>query len=76
MHPQHYAFLVDESEFDQIHGRIQARGVPYWADPGQRRPQQINPNDGGRGLYWLDPDGHILEILTVPYGGWPKEEGP
>jgi catechol 2,3-dioxygenase-like lactoylglutathione lyase family enzyme len=76
VHPQHYAFLVDEDEFDQIHGRILARGVPYWADPGRGRAQEINTNDGGRGLYWLDPDSHVLEILTVPYGGWPKEVRP
>lgn len=69
--PQHYAFLVDEEEFDQIHGRITERQIPFWADPGRTRAQQINTNDGGRGLYWLDPDGHVLEILTVPYGGWP-----
>ena len=65
-------FLVDGNEFDQMHGRILARGIPYWADPDRRRPQQMNTYDGGRGLYWLDPDSHILEILTVPYGGWPK----
>jgi catechol 2,3-dioxygenase-like lactoylglutathione lyase family enzyme len=76
VHPQHYAFLVDEDEFDQIHGRITARGIPYWADPGRRRPHQMNTNDGGRGLYWLDPDDHVLEILTVPYGGWPTPAGP
>jgi catechol 2,3-dioxygenase-like lactoylglutathione lyase family enzyme len=73
---QHYAFLVDEDEFDQIHRRILARGIPYWADPGRREPQQMNMNDGGRGLYWLDPDDHILEILTVPYGGWPEQPNP
>jgi catechol 2,3-dioxygenase-like lactoylglutathione lyase family enzyme len=72
VNPQHYAFLVDEDEFDEIHARIMDRDLPYWADPGRRRSQQINTNDGGRGLYWLDPDSHILEILTVPYGGWPK----
>jgi catechol 2,3-dioxygenase-like lactoylglutathione lyase family enzyme len=76
VHPQHYAFLVEEDEFDQIHGRILDRGIPYWADPGRRRAQQVNTNDGGRGLYWLDPDGHVLEILTVPYGGWPEQAGP
>ena len=76
VHPQHYAFLVDEDEFDQIHERIKARDLPYWADPGRRRAQQINTNDGGRGLYWLGPDGHVLEILTVPYGGWPRPAGP
>lgn len=71
VHPQHYAFLVDEDEFDRIHRRIIDRGIPFWADPAMTRAQQLNTNDGGRGLYWLDPDGHVLEILTVPYGGWP-----
>lgn len=70
--PQHYAFLVDDDEFDQIHRRIIDRGIQYWADPARRLSQQVNTNDGGRGLYWLDPDGHVLEILTVPYGGWPQ----
>jgi catechol 2,3-dioxygenase-like lactoylglutathione lyase family enzyme len=69
-HPQHYAFLVSEEEFDQIHGRIEERGLDWWADPFHRSPREVNTNDGGRGLYWNDPDGHILEILTVPYGGW------
>jgi catechol 2,3-dioxygenase-like lactoylglutathione lyase family enzyme len=67
--PQHYAFLVGEEDFDQIHGRIVERGLDYWADPYHHQPQQINTNDGGRGLYWDDPDGHVLEIITVPYGG-------
>lgn len=68
-HPQHYAFLVSEPEFDQIHARILERGLDYWADPFHHQPGQINTNDGGRGLYWDDPDGHVLEIITVPYGG-------
>lgn len=68
----HYAFLVSELEFDGIFERIRARGLEYWADPMHSRPSQINRNDGGRGVYWNDPDGHYLEILTVPYGGWPK----
>jgi catechol 2,3-dioxygenase-like lactoylglutathione lyase family enzyme len=67
--PRHYAFLVSEGEFDEIFGRIKARGLDYWADPGQKRPGEINHNDGGRGVYWLDPNGHVLEIITVPYGG-------
>jgi catechol 2,3-dioxygenase-like lactoylglutathione lyase family enzyme len=70
-HPQHYAFLVGEDEFDAIHGRIVRRGLTYWADPFRREPGVVNSNDGGRGLYWEDPNGHKLEILTVPYGGWP-----
>ncbi len=73
VHPQHYAFLVSEPEFDEIHQRLLDRSLLYWADPGQQVPNQINTNDGGRGVYWEDPDGHILEILTVPYGGWPNE---
>ncbi|HEX6237427.1 MAG TPA: VOC family protein [Acidimicrobiales bacterium] len=67
--PQHYAFLVDESAFDEIHGRITDRGLTYWADPAQSRPNEINTDDGRR-LYFLDPDGHYLEILTVPYKPW------
>jgi catechol 2,3-dioxygenase-like lactoylglutathione lyase family enzyme len=65
---QHYAFLVAESEFDEIFGRIQARGLDYWADPGCDRPGEINRRDGGRGVYFPGPDGHFLEILTRPYG--------
>jgi catechol 2,3-dioxygenase-like lactoylglutathione lyase family enzyme len=68
-HPQHYAFLVSETEFDEIHARIVASGVTYWADPFHRHEGEINTADGGRGLYWDDPDGHSLEIITVPYGG-------
>lgn len=68
-HGQHYAFLVSEEEFDQIHARIVDRGLTYWADPSHRQEGRINTNDGGRGLYWNDPDGHNLEIITVPYGG-------
>jgi catechol 2,3-dioxygenase-like lactoylglutathione lyase family enzyme len=67
--PQHYAFLVTEEEFDEIFGRIRARGLPYWADPFEQHPGEINTNDGGRGVYWHDPDGHVLEIITRPYGG-------
>ncbi len=73
IHPQHYAFLVSDDEFDEIFGRIQAWDLPFWADPGRQRPGEINHNDGGRGVYFPDPDDHFLEILTVPYGGWPLD---
>jgi catechol 2,3-dioxygenase-like lactoylglutathione lyase family enzyme len=69
VHPRHYAFLVTEEEFDQVFGRIRARGLDHWADPFGRRPGEVNHDDGGRGVYWHDPDGHILEIITRPYGG-------
>ena len=66
--PQHYAFLVGDDDFDDIFGRIRDRGLAHWADPGRTRPGEINHNDGGRGVYFADPDGHFLEILTRPYG--------
>jgi len=67
--PQHYAFLVADDEFDAIFGRVKDRGVAYWADPGRTQPSAINRHDGGRGVYFANPDGHLLEIITVPYGG-------
>jgi len=65
---EHYAFLVSETEFDRIFARIQERGLRYWADPGHRRQGEINHRDGGRGVYWDDPNGHVLEVITRPYG--------
>jgi catechol 2,3-dioxygenase-like lactoylglutathione lyase family enzyme len=65
---QHYAFLIGEQEFDTIFGRITDRGITYWADPGRTKAGEINHNDGGRGVYFADPDGHLLEIITRPYG--------
>lgn len=67
--PQHYAFLVSEDEFDVIFGRIDSAGISYYGGPGHQMPQQINRNDGGRGVYFDDPSGHSLEIITRPYGG-------
>jgi catechol 2,3-dioxygenase-like lactoylglutathione lyase family enzyme len=66
--PQHYAFLVGEDEFDAAFGRITEQRLAYWADPGRTRAGVINTRDSGRGLYFEDPDGHLMEILTRPYG--------
>jgi len=66
--PQHYAFLVGDEEFDAAFARITAAGLDYWADPARSRPGEINRNDGGRGLYFHDPNKHLLEIITRPYG--------
>jgi len=66
--PQHYAFLVSEDDFDAIFARILDAGLTYWADPFHHRAGEINHNDGGRGTYFDDPNGHNLEILTRPYG--------
>jgi len=65
---QHYAFLVSEAEFDEIFARIRDRRLTYWADPGRNKRDQINTWDGGRGVYFNDPNGHLLEIITRPYG--------
>lgn len=63
--PAHYAFLVSDAEFDAIHARLRRRGLPYWADPFKQQPDAIDIEDGDRGLYWDDPDGHLLEIRTA-----------
>ncbi|MFD9411144.1 VOC family protein [Streptomyces sp. NPDC059989] len=65
---QHYAFLISEAEFDAAFEKIRAAGITYWADPHQRHPGEINHNDGGRGVYFPDPSGHGMEIITRPYG--------
>ena len=69
---QHYAFLVSEAEFDQIFERIQMQGLTYWADPACTKKGEINHHDGGRGVYFEDPNGHLLEVITRSYGsgGW------
>ena len=65
---QHYAFLIGEDDFDDIYGRIREQGLEHWADPFRSQAGQINRNDGGRGVYFDDPDGHLLEVITRPYG--------
>jgi catechol 2,3-dioxygenase-like lactoylglutathione lyase family enzyme len=67
---QHYAFLVSDEEFDQIFGRIEQRGLAYFADPAMKQKGQINHHFGGRGVYFQDPSGHLLEVMTRPYGSW------
>lgn len=64
---QHYAFLVADDEFGPIVDRLAARGVTIYADPSRRRVGE-NANDGGRGAYFTSPEGHVLEVLTRPYG--------
>ena len=65
---QHYAFLIGEEDFDRAFARIGGKGLQHWADPGKQRPGEINRGDGGRRIYFDDPDGHLLEIMTQPYG--------
>ncbi|MFF7638421.1 VOC family protein [Kitasatospora sp. NPDC008050] len=65
--PQHYAFLVPESQFDTMIARLESLRVTYYADPGHSEPGRINWLFGGRGAYFADPDGHNMEIITQPY---------
>lgn len=65
---QHYAFLISEQDFDAVLRRIRERELDHWADPMRQQPKQINHNDGGRGVYFVGPDGHFLEVITRPYG--------
>lgn len=66
--PQHYAFLASDEEFDAGFARIRDRGLEFWADPARTRPGEINHHFGGRGVYFHDPDQHLLELITKPYG--------
>ena len=66
--PQHYAFLVSDEEFDTGFARIQEQGLTYWADPARSKPGEINRHFGGRGVYFADPDEHLMELITRPYG--------
>jgi catechol 2,3-dioxygenase-like lactoylglutathione lyase family enzyme len=61
---QHYAFLVGDDDFDAALARIESAGVAYWADPFHERPGEAHGLDGGRGIYFEDPDGHNMELLT------------
>jgi catechol 2,3-dioxygenase-like lactoylglutathione lyase family enzyme len=70
---RHFAFLVSEAEFDGIFSRIRERRLSYWADPFRREPNSINTFDDGRGVYFDDPNGHLLEVITRPYGSGGKE---
>lgn len=65
---QHYAFLVSDEEFDAAFDRIRAQAIDYWADPARTQPREINHHSGGRGVYFPDPDNHLLELITRPYG--------
>jgi catechol 2,3-dioxygenase-like lactoylglutathione lyase family enzyme len=69
---QHYAFLVDDAEFDAGFAKIKNRGIPYYARPDKSGPGEINRYWGGRGVYFEDPDGHLLELITKPYGDLAK----
>jgi len=64
---QHYAFLMSDADFERIFARIREREIQYWADPGRQKPGETYEHNGGQGFYFLDPDGHLLEVMTRPY---------
>ena len=66
-HSQHYAFKVSEAEFDEIFGRVQALQLRYGSGPMTPEDGEINHWNGGRGVYFRDPNGHLLELLTRDY---------
>ena len=63
--PQHYAFMVNDAEFDAGLAKVKELGLTFWADPHRERPGEINHRLGGRGFYFRDPNGHLLEVLTA-----------
>lgn len=64
---QHYAFLVDDALFDRAYQRLAEGGIEHWADPQMTRPGETNTGHGGRGVYFKDPAGHAIELITRPY---------
>ncbi len=64
---QHYAFKVSEIEFDEVFGRVKAEGLAYGSEPWTPENMEINRWNGGRGVYFRDPNGHLLELLTRDY---------
>jgi len=62
----HYAFHVSDAEFDAILGRIREKGLVHGSAPWSLDDGRFNDWNGGRGVYFKDLDGHILELMTVP----------
>ena len=61
----HLAFKVSDEEFDAIFGRVQAEGIPFGSRPFSLNDMSTNDWNGGRGVYFKDPNGHVLELLTA-----------
>ena len=65
----HYAFHISDADFEAIFGRVRAKGLPYGSGPRNHTDGQIYTRRGGRGFYFEDPNGHLLEVMTVPETG-------
>ena len=64
---QHYSFLISDEELPVIRERVRSRGLETWGDPSRSTPDELYSQNGGQGFYFLDPDGHFLEVQTRPY---------
>ncbi len=62
----HYAFNVSEREFDAILGRIKKAKIPFGSAPWSLEDGKLNDWNGGRGVYFRDQNGHVLELMTIP----------
>jgi len=62
----HYAFHVSDAEFDGIFRRVQEAGLAYGSAPWSANDRKLNNWGGGKGVYFRVPDGHLLELMTVP----------
>lgn len=69
----HYCFRVGEAEFDRIVEQLRAHGIPYRSTPHGPVDGRVNTHDGGRIVYWSEPDGHVWEALTVSYARAPRQ---
>ena len=65
----HYAFHVSDAEYEAILARVKARGLAYGSEPDEPANGRVNRRRGGRGFYFEDPAGHLLEVMTVPETG-------
>lgn len=65
----HYAFHISDTEFDEILNRVKSKGIPYGSGPFSHTDGLINTRRGGRGFYFEDINGHLLEVMTVPETG-------
>ncbi len=66
---QHYAFHISDEEFDAVFDRVKSKGIPYGSGPFSHADGEINTRRGGRGFYFEDPNGHLLEVMTVAETG-------
>ncbi|HEY1017000.1 MAG TPA: VOC family protein [Herpetosiphonaceae bacterium] len=63
--PYHFAFHVSEELVGAIAGRLAEAGIAYGNDPRDHANMRTDHPFGGQGLFFLDPDNHLIEVMTV-----------